>query len=782
MKLIALCLIMLCGLAPAGAASSVEMPMIRPDHPRLGFRPEGTPGARTFATVRELYRSDETFRSYFLPAQAEAEKEAAEPPYDPLLQAACWVATGEERFAQAAMTGLLETELKTTAQSSYYSPVWQFALAYDWLFNHPEMTPERRARIEAKIADVLEQEVAHLDGGYSVVWHGRTQMANNSLVAALALSVGPRAGSLQRRALEHYADAMRALALAEGWPEGTGYWIHNRAFPFALASDCYRTATGADRVGDTDIPSVIRTIGLWQLYSLAPDLSFARYGDCWEDGLRVGPGLWQPVVDYYARITGDPDAIAVSDFFRVQSKRHYHAGRYGWSAVLAYDPALPMPEGYDAAKPEQYLNAHLPHSRLFGRHTLGEAFLTDGWGDPNAPWIAFKAGDVMAHHGHYDQGSFMVYRGSPLAVKSGRYVDYFGDYRLGYFTQTVAANSLLIHAPGEFGGFSRAAGNYDAVTGGQRPVMPTGSHIVSTDDWLNNLYRGRHYAAAEILTFDSGEGFDYLAADLTRAYNSTLYAEPGDPAKVAEVSRRFLYLREPQAIVVLDRVVTTDPAYRVQWLLHTPAKPETPAERPVEGTSDDGILTTADRWLRVAYENGELFQQAILPEQGQILKIGGPHYRHWVEGPQGGVNLEPAGEHHEEPNSYGLWRVQIEAPVGATEHVLLNVLWPRPTGAPAPAPARLVAQGEGRTVLAVGDWVVVLVDPGRRAGPFSYTAPEGTRQHLVVGLPGRSGWSVTSPEGEVAMAASVEGSLSFAGGAGEVSLGFRPEDGKGGFQ
>jgi hypothetical protein len=74
------------------------------------------------------------------------------------------------------------------------------------------------------------------------------------------------------------------------------------------------------------------------------------------------------------------------------------------------------------------------------------------------------------------------------------------------------------------------------------------------------------------------------------------------------------------------------------------------------------------------------------------------------------------------------------------------------------------------------------VDPGRRAGPFSYTAPEGTRQHLVVGLPGRSGWSVTRPEGELAMTASVEGSLGFAGGAGEITLGFRPEDGKGGFQ
>ncbi len=36
-----------------------------------------------------------------------------------------------------------------------------------------------------------------------------------------------------------------------------------------------------------------------------------------------------------------------------------------------------------------------------------------------------------------------------LAVHSGDYADYSSPYRLGYFLQTVAANSLLVHAPGE---------------------------------------------------------------------------------------------------------------------------------------------------------------------------------------------------------------------------------------------------------------------------------------------------------------------------------------------
>ena len=744
---------------------------MRSDHPRLGFRPDGTPGARTFAFVRELYQKNETFRGYFLPAQKLAEENLAAPS-EPLLQAACWVATGEERFAQAAMTALETAELKTTAQSDYYSPMWEFALAYDWLFNRPDMTEARKRRIEKRIADVLESELNDCDGGYSVVWHGRTQLANNAFVAAFALSLDPRAEAFQRRAFPHFADAVRALSLSEGWPEGTGYWIHNRALPFGLAADCYMTATGRTRVDGLDVREVLRKTALWQLYSLQPDFSFVRYGDCWEDGLAVGPGLWQPIADYYARLSGDQAAVAAADYFRLHSKHLYHAGRYGWSAVLTYDPDVPMPAGYDAAKPEVYLNAHLPPTAVLGRWSLGEAFLTNGWGDPNAPWISFKAGDVMAHHGHYDQGSFTIYCGSPLAVHSGHYGgDYFGDFRLGYFLQTVSKNSLLIHAPGEFSNWARRQGRFDAVTGGQRVVMPTGSHLVSVNDYLRNRFAGQHFAAGEISVFESAPGeYDYLSADLTRAYNSTLWAEPGDPAKVSAVTRKLLYLREPGAMVILDRVVTTDPSYRTDWLLHTPAKPETATERPVEGTPEDGILATDDRWMRMGYQQGQLFVQSLLPEGAEVLKIGGPSYRHYVEFDGEKKNLDPAQSRRQEPDRYGLWRVQIQAPTSSCEHLFLNVLWPRLAGDAAPPNARLIAQDEKRLVIAVGEWVVVFAMSGELTPPFSYVAPEGTKHHLIADLYGRSEWEVQVAGGTSELTASAEGLLRLEAGAGTVTL------------
>jgi hypothetical protein len=122
---------------------------------------------------------------------------------------------------------------------------------------------------------------------------------------------------------------VRALQLSEGWPEGTSYWIHNRAFPFALASDCYLTAVGQERVEGLDIRGTIARTALWQLYSLQPDLSFARGGDCWEDGLVAGPGLWQRMVDHYAAPR--------------RSGRHR-------AAVLSTEPEAPVPCRYGGVR------------------------------------------------------------------------------------------------------------------------------------------------------------------------------------------------------------------------------------------------------------------------------------------------------------------------------------------------------------------------------------------------------------------------------------------------
>jgi hypothetical protein len=760
------------------------------DHPRLGLLPDGAAGRRTVAGVRALFSNDERFRSCFVPVVKQAEVALAEPDSggdgsaSPHLFAACWVATGDERFAVAAIARLLRCTITATYSSDYYSNVWQFALAYDWLYGHPGMTDEARDRIEDRIASALREELIELDGNYPAMWHGRNQLANNTLVAALALSRHPQAAELQRRAVAHFAEAIRALAMTEGWPEGPLYWIQNRAFPYALAADCFMTATGRDAIDGTSIREAIRQIAYWQLYATRPDGTLVRSGDCWPVGPARGRGLWQPVQDYYARLGDDPGLVAAADYFRKLSKTQHYHGAHAWAAVLTYDPHLPMPSGYDPARPEVHLNAKLPRGRVFGRHSLGQAFLIDRWGDAEATWISFRAGDVIAHHGHYDQGSFTIYRGSPLAVHSGYYGDYFGDFRLGYYIQTIAANSLLVQAPGEFSSFARQRGHFDRITGGQRVIMPTGCGITSVSDWLRNQHSGMHYEAGDILSFESSTaGFDYVAADITAAYNSTRYSEPGNSAKVSSVVRKVAHLRASNALVVFDRVLTTDPSYSCRWLLHTPAKPQTETEVLLEGESaDDGILRTPDRRSQTSYGKGTLLHQVLLPAGARILKIGGPGYRHHVSIDGKGTRLGSRRPRTDLPPDHGLWRTEVIDTASARDHSFLNILWPALTGEAHRQPAHLLAAESPATAVAVAEWVVVLASEGSFESSVAYEAPEGTTRHLVVDLPPRSMWQLQSPSSTQQLLASDEGVLSFEAGAGKTRLSVVPPRGGRGHQ
>jgi len=771
----ALALAAICCVPAAGAAGS-DWPPVRQDRPRLGLRPDGTPGARTPTAVRELYRRNATFRGYLAPAVSSAEGELKKTgegksvDADPLLFAACWVATGEDRFADAAIGGLLDGEISLTATSSYYSDVWQYALAYDWLFSHPLMTGDKRERIEERLAAAVVEELTELDGSYSAMWHGRNQLGNNTLVAALSLSIHPRAAELQQRAMAHFAESVRALTLTEGWPEGPSYWMYNRQLPYAVATDCFISATGCDHIAGMDLIEMIRRIALWQFYAMRPDGTLMRFGDAYSQG----PGntsQWQPSQDYYARICRDPGVIASADYFRSLREQPYHS-HLAWTAVLSYDPDLAMPEGYDHQRPAVYLNAHLAKARLFGRDSIGQAFFIERWGDRDATWIGFNAGDVFAHHGHYDQGAFEIFGGSPLAVHSGTYEsDYFGDHRLGYYLQTVSVNSLLVHAPGEFSTAARQGKRFDAISGGQRVIAPTGITLTSVEDWRRNQHVGVHCEAGDITAFESApDRFDYIAADITAAYNSTLYAEPGNPAKVSSVVRKLAYLRQPNAVVILDRVVTTDPSYSTRWLLHTPAKPETAGEAQVAGQPEDGMLSTFDRQTRMRFETGQLFHQVLLPEQAQVLKIGGPHYRYWVSLPDGGAELDPSDEPEKVPVSLGLWRTEVIAENESREHLFLNVLWPRLSGEAIPPPAQAIPIQAPGVAVAVGRCAVIFASAGAHGSSLSYDAPPGVESHVIVDLSPRSWWRVETARGRQVLAASGEGTLTFDADPGPVRL------------
>ncbi len=723
----------------------MDAPAVREGHPRLVFRPsQGRGPGRTFDEVRQLYKNDAAFRSIFGVALKECE--AAN---QPAMAASCWIVSGEDRFAGIAARMLDEAKI-TESGSGSYSNVWSFAMAWDWLYDHPALGGGLRERAAKRIAERLHTELAQLDDTGMALWHGRNQAANGAMIAALALAGQPGQESELRRATGHYAGALRALDFAEGWPEGPSYWIYNRALPYAMAADCFLTATGEEKLAGMAVRDVMRKLGLWTVYSYGPNGIFEPYGDS-VGSIRLGEtGMWEASVDYFARLSRDPGVAAGADFMRLRSPAPYGKRPIHWYAALAYDPSARPRKDYDAQRPEAWLRANMPHTMLFGRDSLGVAFMRGAWGDADELYASFKAGDMLAHHDHYDAGHFSIQMGGLLAPLTGVYgaSPYVGAYRFGYAIQTVASNSLLILAPGETSAALMGQPNrpWTALSGGQRVISPTGFDCLNVDDFKRLLNSGRHLERATITAYESvaGRG-DYVAADITEAYNSTRYAEAGSVAKVSKVTRQFVYLRKERAFVVFDRVETTQPGFTPKFLLHALAKPRTASERLITGASvDDGILESADRVVRVQNGRGVLTQRILLPEQARMLKIGGPHYAGYVEadGDQrdgfNGVNLEPdAGKGEGGPKPKGLWRVEVEPTAEGTSHRFLNVLLPRLSGDESAEPrVELLKTAAGVVAVRVGGSLVVFSRDGGTVGRVELRTGVELECWLVDAAPG----------------------------------------------
>jgi hypothetical protein len=447
----------------------VAEPEVIAGHPRLVFG-----AGRSMEQVRGLYRTDAFFRSTFGQALAACEQAG-----HPAMAAACWIVSGDDRHARTAAR-LLEEAKITESGSGSYSNIWSFALAWDWLYHHPELAGGRRERVAARISERLSTELAQLDDTGMALWHGRNQAANGAMVAALALD---GEGAQRGRATAHYIEALRALDFSEGWPEGPSYWIYNRALPYAVAADCYLTATGREALAGLKVRAIMRKIGLWTLYQYGPNGIFEPFGDS-AGSLRLGEtGMWEASADYFARLSRDPALAAGAQFLRSRSPAPYGKRPIHWYAALAYEPA-PRGGAENDSRPELILRRSLPQAMLFGRRSLGVAFFRGAWGEADELFASFKAGDLLAHHDHYNNGHFSIQQRGLLAPLTGVYgaSSYTGAYRLGYAIQTVASNSLLVLSPGET---SRAllalpSAPWTALSGGQRVIRPTGFDCVQS--------------------------------------------------------------------------------------------------------------------------------------------------------------------------------------------------------------------------------------------------------------------------------------------------------------
>ena len=762
---------------PSKDLPDVKMPAVNKDHPRLVFRPEGK-GAWTFERVKRLYEtgaeppapasrpasqpasqptsqvaSVDAAGSQPTASQAassrsgrgrrgggrplEESTSASQPTYEqalslrailkpwldrpldkdpsPAASALRYRLTGDEAAAERAI-GQLQDRPMEEIGSEYYSNGWEYALAYDWLFDHPSITPEKRAKIEGYLVANATRALELLnDDGWELspsMWHGRTKIANLAMVVALSLETAPEAEELRQAICRFFGDAARALRLSEGWPEGYAYWLGNRSFPFALAVDCWRTATGEPGVAGVDLAEMIRRTDLWHVYGQGPDDRFLIYGDVFQ-GVRMDYFWRAQTMDYYARITGDPHLQAFAVYGHLKSPRPYY-DQWRWVGALAFDPERKMPK--ESTRQDVLAGlGDLPLSDLFGAGAYNLAVFRTGW-RPSDTLVSFKAGGVQVHHAHYDAGTFTIYKEAPLAVLSGTYAGFGSEHRQLYYIQSVAANCPLVLMPGEQQETTRYYKGPFTSSGGQRVVVPGGSDVQSAAMWRRESQSGHLYSAGRMTGYNWQPGaFGFAAADLTCAYNSVLFSWPGQKPKIRRAARALVYLPETETVLVYDRIVSTSPDYQKKWLLHTVNRPEAGETKVLKGEAENGILEAAGKDLVVTNKKGMMNVQALLPAKSRWLLVGGEDYRFYIEtdghqadgfdgqNPMKGFNR--AGYF-----DVGNWRAELEPTVPAESDDFLVAMDLGTADVQPKQKATLVGKGDHYAACQVGGTIVVFVD------------------------------------------------------------------------
>ncbi len=382
----------------------------------------------------------------------------------------------------------------------------------------------------------------------------------------------------------------------------------------------------------------------------------------------------------------------------------------------------------------------LPTSRYFGS-PFGWMIARTGW-DENAVIAEMKINEYnFVNHQHLDAGAFQIYYKGALAIDSGLYQGgssgaYGSPHCLNYYWRTIAHNSLLVYDPNEDFG-RRGYGN----DGGQR--LSNGRSEAGN---LNVLLTPKNgYRTGKVLAHGFGPDpqtpdFTWLRGDLTDAYGK----------KVRQVTRSFVFLnlrnsQVPAAMVVLDHVVSANPAFRKYWLLHTLEEPRVESASAVVDCTQYG-------------NNGRLTLDMLLPPCGTpapgggsstaeggcatLARVGGPGKEYWVFGQNYTNDVDPKRLERSSMET-GAWRIELSPKTAAAEDLFFTVMQVTDRQSPSRWPVRRIDAGERVGCMIEGpelSWVVLMRRDNRRSGePVSFTLPgDHPGRMLVTDLePGR---------------------------------------------
>lgn len=547
------------------------------------------------------------------------------------------------------------------------------AIVYDWCYEL--LTAEQKqAYIDqfVRLAKMLECGYPPTRQG-SVTGHSSERMIMRDMISA-GIAIYDESPEMYRLAAGRF---FREHLPARNWfYPGHAYHQGDSYGSYRYASDLYPLwifhRMGAGNVYD---PAQQYVPYQW-IYMRRPDGQLIRSGDTYLHSRRPGQ-VWPLETATILSASFYGDGYVYGEFLKEPSV----SAENKLFEFLWRDPNL-QPRPAD----------ELPLTRYMGS-PFGWMIARTGW-DENAAIVEMKVNEYnFTNHQHLDAGSFQIYYRGALAIDSGLYTGSSGAYgsphTTNYYWRTIAHNSLLVYDPDEV--FSRSRDRDYGNDGGQR--LPNGrSEPRNFDDLLT-----KGYATGKVLAHGFGPDADrpqysYLKGDITQAYSD----------KVRQVVRSFVFLNlddaaRPVALVVFDRVVASDPAFKKYWLLHSIEEPQIDGPRVSIARTEEG-------------NRGRLYLTALRPAADNLAieKIGGPGKEFWVFGRNFPNDIEPRRRASQEP---GAWRIEISPQRAAADDSFLNVLQVADAGAGPPLPSTLV-EGDGVIGAKIADRVVLFSQSG----------------------------------------------------------------------
>lgn len=364
------------------------------------------------------------------------------------------------------------------------------------------------------------------------------------------------------------------------------------------------------------------------IYRRNPNGDFMRDGDCYslpfQGGYQVPSGLTALL---FVQSLMNSDPYLKGEYFNVTA----NAGSNNLADSSISD-AMYLALNDVTVSPKQ--KNDLPLSKYFGDKS-GVMVARTSWDsgiNSNTMTVSMKVSENnMGSHGHSDSGHFYIYYKGPLAVDSGIYEPTTGnkqEHLNNYYRQTVAHNSVLIGGKGQKG--------------------------ITDLSTYNAMVNNSHYG--EVLGYDFGDNlnkpdYTYLKGDLTPAYNGV----------AEEYTRSFMFYNffdevYPGALIVFDKITSTNASDAKTYLLHSQNEPEISGSTvTIKNTTDYGY-------------NGRLTNQVLLPQSNLAIDK--------VEGfVADGVEYEASHRHtNGAGDESGNYRVEISSSSPQKTEYILNVL------------------------------------------------------------------------------------------------------------